>query len=689
MTKSLNRFQILFQSGSFLITNLLQPFPLYFSIYTKYLTECSNMKFTHTLAAIAIAAATTQAAVSYTPVTEGATGGAQKLYNFLATNYGVKTISGMMTGDVGSATDIKSQVDVDTMYQKTGKYPVLVGFDFLFATGLNSSSSWYQSYTNTALTLAKDLWNKGGIPAFTWHWKDPSDSVDQFYVNGHDTVTTFDFTKGFNSGTTTWNTSSTVYQELVSDIDEIAAYFLQLQKDSVAAVFRPLHEASGAWFWWGTQGGAAYQALYNLVYDRMVNVDGVKNLVWVWNPEYATDTDWNPGSTKYDVISLDIYEAYNYTNKFVTGYNTLTTNFGAENKIFAVSENGPIPDISTMTLNKTVWSWWMPWYQSWSGKFLDQTMDAVWKANMSDPCTITLDEMPGWNNYTISTSQVEACTVAYALGDLDTARTVADVYPGDTATNGWLRVKFSTPEDDTAKGNVIIASSSVGNLADLSSATTLTMTVYNTNELSGIWFTVAFLGNASTGWGWAQPDGCWVNAGDSTTCTIDLTTTTKDKVVLTGTDYTTFMSNLSKVYIEIFGENYTGTIFYDNVVVDGSTTINAFDDTTETIEAESDKNLVVAEIIGKGKTTAIATHTAMVSASKLSVQGSSIQLTLTKSGTISVDLFDLQGHRVANLHNGSLSAGVHAIAMQNVNKGVYVIRAKGAGLNALQKVIVK
>jgi hypothetical protein len=118
---------------------------------------------------------------SYLPVTEGATEGAQKLYNFLAVNYGVKTVSGVMTGDVSSAT-LKELPDVTSFYEHTGKYPALVGFDFLFATGKNAGDAWYQSYTQMALDAATDLWNQGGIPAFTWHWKDPSDQIDAFYT---------------------------------------------------------------------------------------------------------------------------------------------------------------------------------------------------------------------------------------------------------------------------------------------------------------------------------------------------------------------------------------------------------------------------------------------------------------------------------------------------------------------------
>jgi Glycosyl hydrolase family 26 len=642
-----------------------------------------------TLAAMTFAATASQAAVSYAPVTAGATGGAQKLYNFLATNYGVKTISGMMTGDIGSGTDVKALVDVDSMFLKSGKYPALVGFDFLFATGVKASDSWYQSYTASALTHAKDLWTKGGIPAFTWHWKDPSDSIDAFYTKSGNAkeYTTFDYTKGFKTGTTTWDTTSATYKQLVSDIDEIAAKFLSLQKDSVAAIFRPLHEASGGWFWWGTKGGAAYQSLYNLVHDRMVDVDGVKNLVWVWNPEYASDAAWNPGATKYDVISMDIYEAYDYTTKFVTGYKALTTNFGTD-KILAVSENGPIPDASTMKTNGTVWSWWMPWYQSWSGKFLNQTVDAVWKANMEDPCTITLDKMPGWSSYNLANSKASACTNGYKLGDLDTVRNVVEKVPGDTATNGWLKVKFNAASGDTAKGNVIISAATV---PKLSTAKSITMNVVNGNTMTGFWFTTAFLGNASTSWAWAQPSGttggCWVNPGDSAKCTIDLTTMTQDKVNLTGSAYTNFMGNLYKIYIECFGLGFAGSVFFDNIVVDGSTVINNFDKAQD-IVFESDKNLVTADIVGHAKTSGIRTG-AKASANRISVQGKMLQLTLAESGIATVDLLDLQGSRIANLHSGNLTAGAHALSLGNIKEGLYVVRAKGTNLDATEKVIVK
>ena len=642
------------------------------------------------LLAAGFCALTAQADVSYTPVNANATEGAQKLYNFLATNYGVKTVSGVMTGDVTSST-LKELPDVTAFYEKTGKYPALVGFDFLFATGVKASDPWYQSYTQMALEAAKDLWNQGGIPAFTWHWKDPSDQIDAFYTkSGNDKeYTEFDFTQGFTdpscTANCTWNTSSETYQQLVSDIDEIADMFLGLQEAGVAAIFRPLHEASGKWFWWGTKGGAAFQALYNLVYDEMVSVKGVNNLVWVWNPEYSNDIGWNPGASKYDVISLDIYEAWDYSTKYTKAYSELLTNFGSD-KILAVSENGSIPDISVMKSNNIAWSWWMPWYQTWNGNFLDQTVDAVWKANLESACTINLESMPGWSNYTLSTSKVAACEAGYALGDLDTARAVEVVVPGDTATNGWLRASISTSAtSDTAKGNVIIQSASA---IDLSTASTITFNVYNTNKLSGIWFTIAFLGNASTSWAWAQPDGYWINAGDSTTCTIDLSTTAKDQVVLTGTDYTSFMSNISKVYIEIFAVGFNGDVYYDAVKTNTGVTINDFDNTAEKIEVEQAQNLSV-QILGLGKGLGIEKVASVANAVKMNVQNRTLSISVPKAGKANIALFDVTGHQVKSFNQGSLSAGEHQFNLSGIPQGNYILQVKGVGFSSAKSIRIK
>ena len=74
----------------------------------------------------------------------------------------------------------------------------------------------------------------------------------------------------------------------------------------MALLWRPLHEASGKWFWWGAKGAAPCKALWNLMYDRMVNHHGLTNLIWVWNSDGA-DYEWYPGDDKVDILARDFY----------------------------------------------------------------------------------------------------------------------------------------------------------------------------------------------------------------------------------------------------------------------------------------------------------------------------------------------------------------------------------------------
>ncbi len=58
------------------------------------------------------------------------------------------------------------------------------------------------------------------------------------------------------------------------------------------------------------------------------------------------------------------------------------------------------------------------------------------------------------------------------------------------------------------------------------------------------------------------------------------------------------------------------------------------------------------------------------------------------SGKLSVDVFDLNGNRVATLYNGSLSA-THTFDMAKMPKGGYIVYVKGAGISATQPVKVR
>ena len=121
--------------------------------------------------------------IAQTPVDAKASDAAKNVYAFLYDNFGKKTISGIMTGDMETANgDVTKHADVQAVWLASGKYPALVGFDFMNATGINEADAWFKDYTDKSIALAKDLYSRGGLPAFTWHWRDPSRKTGEFYV---------------------------------------------------------------------------------------------------------------------------------------------------------------------------------------------------------------------------------------------------------------------------------------------------------------------------------------------------------------------------------------------------------------------------------------------------------------------------------------------------------------------------
>jgi mannan endo-1,4-beta-mannosidase len=344
-------------------------------------------------------------------VTPNPSESAKKLYSFLYENFGKKVISGVMTNNVmlndGNYTpcSLTNQTELAWIDSVSGKTPALIGFDFLHSTGLNSDQQWHQGYTAATIAMAKTLWTAGGIPTYTWHWMDPSGTVEAFYSpSTTNTSTDFNLNKAFRDSTTyaAWDSTSAEFKAILRDIDSTANHLKILQDAGVAILWRPLHEAAGKWFWWGYKGAAPCKALYRLMFDRLVNYHSINNLVWVWVSDESGDAlDWYPGDEYVDVVGRDYYYDPRQANhsSLVGSFENMKSIFSAK-KLIALSENGSVPYPDSMVTDGANWSWFMPWYGDYTmdGWAHDNTA-ADWNVIMNHDYVITLDKMPGWDNY--------------------------------------------------------------------------------------------------------------------------------------------------------------------------------------------------------------------------------------------------------------------------------------------------
>jgi mannan endo-1,4-beta-mannosidase len=304
--------------------------------------------------------------INATLVTLNPTKEAVNLYNFLRNNYGKKIISGVMT--------LHSFDEVTWLKANTGKEPAIVGLDFMHS---GRGYTWYDS--EEPIKDAKTYWDRKGIPVFVWHWRDPLRTTEEFYTN----KTSFDVSK-IN------DPSSSEYKAMLADIDYVSGLLKKLQDQNVPVIWRPLHEAAGGWFWWGAKGAAPCKKLYQVMYDRMVNHHGLKNLIWVWTRE-PNDNAWYPGDEYVDIVGRDIYKQGDHTSQ-IAEFNTMNALYGTK-KMITISECGSIPDVDNLVNDKAAWSWFMPWYGDFTRNSIHNSLD-LWKKMFASDYVITLDEMP-------------------------------------------------------------------------------------------------------------------------------------------------------------------------------------------------------------------------------------------------------------------------------------------------------
>jgi mannan endo-1,4-beta-mannosidase len=272
---------------------------------------------------------------------------AKNLYAYLISQFGKKIISGQTDSYFDNLKGIATKTPMLRAYdfQKyTQGYPYLwVNNAHAFGADPNASE------TENAINWYNNTTQKKGIINFHWHWHSPSGGTagkNTFYTE----FTNFDVRQAIISGT-----PENIL--ILKDIDAIAVQLKKLQTAKIPVLWRPLHEAGGAWFWWGAKGSAASKKLYDIVYDRIVNYNDIHNLIWVWS---TPESDWYPGNSKVDMIGYDSYPgAFNYTEQKNT-FDQLYTIVNGQ-KLIAMSENGPIPDIQKCFDADAPWSYFMSW----------------------------------------------------------------------------------------------------------------------------------------------------------------------------------------------------------------------------------------------------------------------------------------------------------------------------------------
>ncbi|WP_110932819.1 glycosyl hydrolase [Paenibacillus bouchesdurhonensis] len=329
----------------------------------------------------------------------------QTLMNYLTEVYGNHIISGQQE-IYGSGNDGNYELEFDWIYNLTGKYPAIRGFDFM---NYNPLYGWEDGTTDRMIDWVN---NRGGIATACWHINVPRNFTDYQlgeFVDWKDAT--------YKPTETNFNTANAVvpgtkeYQYVMMTIEDLAEQLQILQDNNVPVIFRPYHEAEGngglngegAWFWWASAGAEVYKQLWDLLYTELTETYGLHNLIWTYNSYvYNTSPAWYPGDDQVDIVGYDKYNTiYNRYDGLsgVPNEDAITSIFyqlvdlTGGTKMVAMTENDTVPSLQNLTEEKSGWLYFCPWY----GEHLMSTAfnyPATLKTLYQSDYVITLDELP-------------------------------------------------------------------------------------------------------------------------------------------------------------------------------------------------------------------------------------------------------------------------------------------------------
>jgi len=199
---------------------------------------------------------------------------------------------------------------------------------------------------------------RGGITTISWHFDNPATRKSAW-----------DNTPG---AAKTVLPGGENHQKFTIWLDKAANYLLSLKDKkgkNIPVLFRPYHELTGGWFWWG-KGNCTpeeFKSLWKFTIEYLQK-KGVHNLIYVYNTSsFSSKEDFlthYPGDDYADMLSFDSYQNNDDKDgtKFINEVQNqlkIVNEIGIEkHKLIAIAEAGyeavPDPKWWTGTLDKAI-----------------------------------------------------------------------------------------------------------------------------------------------------------------------------------------------------------------------------------------------------------------------------------------------------------------------------------------------
>ncbi|WP_319268586.1 glycosyl hydrolase [uncultured Draconibacterium sp.] len=221
-----------------------------------------------------------------------------------------------------------------------GSYPALAGWGLSWiAQGNTDESATYR---------AEKFYNMGAVNAFEWHMDNPYGG--DFYWENRQTD---------DLPVPALIPGGEKHEFYKTQLQNIAKFFRDLRGqngESVPVIFRPFHEHTGDWFWWGDAHCTVedYKELWQFTVEYMRDSLHLHNVIYAYSPDrfsYAAEyLEKYPGDDYVDILGFDDYWNLRNSsgkNSFINELEIVGELAEEKGKICALTETG----LETITNN--------------------------------------------------------------------------------------------------------------------------------------------------------------------------------------------------------------------------------------------------------------------------------------------------------------------------------------------------
>ena len=217
----------------------------------------------------------------------------------------------------------------------TGDYPAVAGFELGHLESGDERSLDSVSFAQI-IEQIKIFHQRNGVITVSWHLNNPLTGKSAWDVSSKEVVRSILPGGQNNAEFNVW-------------LDRLADFFLTLKDDRgilIPFIFRPWHEHSGSFFWWGktlcTPEEYARLWQYTVKYLR---TKGLHNILYAYNTDRVLTLDeyldGYPGDDFIDMLSLDMYDrGPEYFGELDHAMAFVSYSAQAKGKLCALSECG-------------------------------------------------------------------------------------------------------------------------------------------------------------------------------------------------------------------------------------------------------------------------------------------------------------------------------------------------------------